>query len=233
MMPTDESLHAVEQLPAELQRALRPKPETLAERILQRALDQAHLGNRNDKGFWLACQLRDNGVPKDEAKAVVLDYAARVNRAGAESYAEAEAIASLEQAYSQPAREPWILARRPERQGSRNLLLDSRPLVVIPELAVAVGLNEAIVLQQLHYWTVQNHKAGRNYRDGHWWVYNSYPKWKTQLPFWSIATIRRIFQTLRGRGYLVVANFNRDPKDRTLWYRIDYERLEAQTHLRK
>lgn len=36
-----------------------------------------------------------------------------------------------------------------------KLLLDSNPLVIIPELAVAVGLNESIILQQLHYWRVK------------------------------------------------------------------------------
>ncbi|HDS8432531.1 TPA: replication protein, partial [Proteus mirabilis] len=35
------------------------------------------------------------------------------------------------------------------------LLLKSRPLVVIPELAVHLGLNEAMLLQQIQYWLTE------------------------------------------------------------------------------
>jgi len=111
IMPTDDSLIPIEKLPAELQKALRPKPKTLAERILQEALDRAHPGNRNDTGLWLACQLRDNGLSHVEAEGMILRYAAQVGNAGPEPYTEREAIASLEQAYSRPARE---MPYRPE-----------------------------------------------------------------------------------------------------------------------
>lgn len=52
-MPTDDSLYTVEQLPAELQKALKPKLKTLSDRILQEALDRAQPGNRNESGLWL------------------------------------------------------------------------------------------------------------------------------------------------------------------------------------
>ena len=32
-----------------------------------------------------------------------------------------------------------------------SLLLPSRPIVVIPELVMKLGLNEAMLLQQVHY----------------------------------------------------------------------------------
>ena len=50
IMPTDDSLYSVEQLPAELQKALKPKTKNLADRILQEALDRAQPGNRNENG---------------------------------------------------------------------------------------------------------------------------------------------------------------------------------------
>jgi hypothetical protein len=34
-----------------------------------------------------------------------------------------------------------------------KLLIDSSTLIVLPTLATLIGLNEAIVLQQIHYWT--------------------------------------------------------------------------------
>ena len=33
-----------------------------------------------------------------------------------------------------------------------KMIIDDRPLMVLPKLATAIGLNEAIVLQQIHYW---------------------------------------------------------------------------------
>ncbi|STI86995.1 replication protein [Escherichia coli] len=36
--------------------------------------------------------------------------------------------------------------------GIMSLLFAERPLVINTQLAMKIGLNEAIVLQQLHYW---------------------------------------------------------------------------------
>lgn len=105
--PTDGSLIPIEKLPLELQKTLRPKPKTPAERILQEALDRAQPGNRNDTGLWLACQLRDNGISQVEAEAIIRQYVAQVSDTAPEPYTESEAIASLEQAFTRPAREPW------------------------------------------------------------------------------------------------------------------------------
>lgn len=33
-----------------------------------------------------------------------------------------------------------------------KLLIDDYPIQVLPKLAKVIGLNEAIILQQLHYW---------------------------------------------------------------------------------
>ena len=34
----------------------------------------------------------------------------------------------------------------------KTVLLDEAPLLILPPLAMAVGSNEAIMLQQVHYW---------------------------------------------------------------------------------
>lgn len=106
-----------------------------------------------------------------------------------------------------------------------NLLLNSRPLVIIPELAIAIGLNESIVLQQIHYWCNINQEAGKNYRDGYYWVYNSYSEWAKQFPWWCERTIKTIFGSLEKRGLLISGNYNKLRMDRTKWYRINYDAL--------
>lgn len=121
IMPTDDSLYSVEQLPAELQKALKPKPKNLADRILQEALDRVHLGNRNETGLWLACQLRDNGSNQTEAEGIMLRYVAQVGDTGTEPYTESEALSSLEQAFTRPAREPWHAPITAQAAGVFNL----------------------------------------------------------------------------------------------------------------
>jgi len=118
--------------------------------------------------------------------------------------------------------------------GSSKLLLHESPLQVLPTLAIIVGLNEAIVLQQVHYWTEHIAKnQGRlppdqrpNFRSGRWWTYQSFPEWQTNsFPFWSLATIKRTFLNLEALGVLVVRQLSRDRRDRTNWYSIDYDQL--------
>ena len=108
-----------------------------------------------------------------------------------------------------------------------TLLLDSYPLIVIPELAQAIGLNEAIVLQQVHYWCLHNKNTGNNFRDGYYWVYNSYREWQKQFPWWSERTIKSIISRLETKGLLVSSNYNKLRMDRTKWYRIDHDTLNA------
>lgn len=106
---------------------------------------------------------------------------------------------------------------------SVNLLINEPPLQVIPSLAVKIGLNEALVLQQVHYWL----QRSTNYRDGYMWVYNSYSNWQADnFPFWSAATVKRAFKSLEKQGLLISANYNRAGFDKTKWYRIDYNAVE-------
>jgi hypothetical protein len=85
--------------------SVRWEPATTGEYWLQRAQDRAYLGNRNETGFWLACQLRDAGLPEDEAAMIMRRYAGMVN-VPADPYTEEEALRSLSSAYSRPARDP-------------------------------------------------------------------------------------------------------------------------------
>lgn len=108
-----------------------------------------------------------------------------------------------------------------------KLLLDEHPLLVMPKLAEKIGLNEAIILQQVHYWNETNKRSGNNLKDGHYWTFNSYEGWQKQFPFWSISTIKRTITNLEKQGLLIVSNYNKLKIDRTKWYRINYETLET------
>jgi len=97
---------------------------TSAEGLLVTALGKSS-GGRNDNGFWLACQLRDNGFTEAEAAPTMLKYQAGVpsvnTKAQVEPYTVDEAIASLKQAYSSMPREPL---------GQVTIVTGGRPLNV-------------------------------------------------------------------------------------------------------
>lgn len=113
-------------------------------------------------------------------------------------------------------------SRTPDgRTDTSRLLIDESPLQVLPALALTVGLNEAIVLQQLHYWS----RHSSNVHEGHRWVYNTIGEWRQQFPFWSATTIKRIMASLREKGLIVVAQGVAQSMDRTNWYRLDYSAL--------
>ncbi|MCG2493197.1 conserved phage C-terminal domain-containing protein [Staphylococcus epidermidis] len=104
-----------------------------------------------------------------------------------------------------------------------NLLIDDYPILVLPALASEIGLNEAIVLQQMHYWLK---KSNHNY-DGRRWIYNSFPEWQKHFPFWSVMTIKRAVYSLEKQNLLYVGNYNKAKFDKTKWYSINYEKLEG------
>ena len=97
------------------------------------------------------------------------------------------------------------------------------PLLVDRDLATVIGLNEAIVLQQLQH---SLHSKSAKKINGKWWINNTYENWKKQdFPFWSAATIRRTFSSLEKKGVVVSANFNRAGFDQAKWYSIDEAKL--------
>lgn len=103
-----------------------------------------------------------------------------------------------------------------------NLLLDDRPLVIQPKLAELLGdLDEAVILQQIHYWLEKR----LNIKDEYSWVYNSMVEWNKQFPWLAIATLKRKFKSLEDKGLLITANYNKAKFDKTKWYRIDYNAL--------
>jgi hypothetical protein len=102
-----------------------------------------------------------------------------------------------------------------------SLLFKFRPLVVNPELAARIGLNEAIVLQQLNYWIVETESGVEH--EGRRWIYNTLEQWQKQFPFWSVDTIKRALSSLQKKGIVVVDQLNKSKHDRTNFYTINHQ----------
>jgi hypothetical protein len=167
----DPVLDPFDMLPPELQAFLRlsdhsgspapPDEETRmsgcgtvsASVLIDRALEQAPVTGRNNAGFWLATQIRDNAYAQIEAESIMIEYAARVpgvNLHGQpERYTREEAVRSLRQAYSRPARDPWRKysgsAVRPSEAGftPRTSGTSSRINLGVPSTVIVEPIHES------------------------------------------------------------------------------------------
>ncbi|MFJ8236080.1 hypothetical protein ACIQ34_10075 [Ureibacillus sp. NPDC094379] len=107
-----------------------------------------------------------------------------------------------------------------------NLLNNETPILISSKLAMNIGLNEALMLQQL-YDLVQ---TSESVKEGEKWVSKTLMEWHHQFPFWSKSTIDRILKKLEQLNLIEVGNFNERKTDRTKWYRINEEELKKNLH---
>jgi len=106
-----------------------------------------------------------------------------------------------------------------------SLFTSGTKLVLMPLLAQKIGLNEAIILQQINYW--MTNPLNENFKEGRMWVYNTYDQWMKQFPFWSYSTIKTTILSLQNKKLIISGSFNRVKTDRTKWYTIDYESVTS------
>lgn len=109
----------------------------------------------------------------------------------------------------------------------KTLLFDEYPLTVSPTLAAIIGLDKAVFIQQIHFFSQNkalNPQANKwSFKDGYYWVVNSYEQWADLCPYLGSArTIQRMAKDLMDLEILVVI---RPKKDSRYWYRIDHDVL--------
>jgi hypothetical protein len=87
------------------------------------------------------------------------------------------------------------------------------------DLACEIGVKEALVFQQIHYWMGKKPHE----RDGRYWIYNTMSAWQQQLAFYSQRTIERAIKTLTNLGIVISGNHNKNRNNRTRWYSVSYD----------
>lgn len=104
------------------------------------------------------------------------------------------------------------------------------------ELARRIGMDNAVILQHIHYWCSQNRKGKRNshgleftvMKDGcentesriFYWTYSTVAEYAETFPYLTEKQIRRILSYLEDNGLLYTGIFNKNCYDRTKWYTV-------------
>ncbi len=88
------------------------------------------------------------------------------------------------------------------------------------EVATQIGVDEAIMLENIHFWVAKNKANEKNFYDGEYWTYNSVRAFSELFPFWSTRQIERILKSLEKQDCIKVGNYNKVAYDRTKWYAL-------------
>lgn len=86
------------------------------------------------------------------------------------------------------------------------------------EDAEKYGIACALMLNYLQHWILHNKANGTNYFDGRYWTFNSSAALHEQFPELSERQIRTALNKLVDAGLIMTGNYNRQRRDRTLWY---------------
>ena len=92
-------------------------------------------------------------------------------------------------------------------------------------LASIYGIEEAILIHNLHYWITENKANCRNFFDGRFWTFNSQRAYKDLFPYMSESKIKRAIANLIEKGIIMKGNHNENQYDRTNWYAFTDEGL--------
>jgi hypothetical protein len=87
-----------------------------------------------------------------------------------------------------------------------------------PEIAARVGVNAAVLYQNILWWSRKNAANGRHIMDGYAWTYNSRRAFADLFPYMTEKQIRTALDRLLECGLLVKGEYNAASYDRTNWY---------------
>jgi len=93
-------------------------------------------------------------------------------------------------------------------------------------IAKQFGVDESIFIQNVAYWMMQNKSNNVNFYDERYWTFNSQKAFTKLFPFWSRQNLRRVIDSCKKQGLLLVGNYNKLPYDRTNWYTLSDEGLK-------
>lgn len=87
-----------------------------------------------------------------------------------------------------------------------------------PDVAAKVGLNAAVIYQNILWWAEKNAANNKHHHAGLWWTYNSVSVFCDLFPYMTAKQIRTALDKLEQSGLIVSGCFNKSSYDRTKWY---------------
>ncbi len=94
------------------------------------------------------------------------------------------------------------------------------------EIAKALGgADPALLIHHINYWIKFNERAGKNFHEGKYWMYQTIQEMSHHFPYLSEKQIRTHLSKLVEMGILIKGNFNKMKMDHTSWYTIDFQKL--------
>lgn len=88
------------------------------------------------------------------------------------------------------------------------------------EIAQLVGVECAVLYQNISFWVETNRANNRNFVEGKYWTYNSARAFAELFPFWSSSKVVRLLIKLEESNLIESGEFNKQGYDRTKWYTI-------------
>lgn len=88
------------------------------------------------------------------------------------------------------------------------------------EIALDYGVDVAIFIENVKFWSESNAKIHQNFIDGRYWVYYSLDGFSNLYPIWSRDQVKRIIAKCKNAGLLLTADYNDNPYKRTKWYSL-------------
>lgn len=88
------------------------------------------------------------------------------------------------------------------------------------EIATKVGMNAAVIYENLVYWVKKNEANEKHFHDGYYWTYSSIKGFITLFPFLTEKQIRTAIDKLEESGLIKSGNYNETTYDRTKWYAL-------------
>lgn len=115
-----------------------------------------------------------------------------------------------------------------------TVLHSKRGIFVRQELALLLGLNEAIFIQQLSFWIEEAEKGKYVAEDGRTYLRSSLENWqKNDFPFWHVSTVKRTIAKLEKDGFILSRNDLNPGYDVTKSYAINYEKIGELVKIKK
>ena len=88
------------------------------------------------------------------------------------------------------------------------------------DIAKEYGVNAAVIFQNIVHWVDHNRANGTNFYDGKFWTYNSNRAFCELFPYLTSKQIRSAIEKLIEEGLIETGVYNKDTRDRTLWYTL-------------